>query len=111
MNYNLHVGGSAYGAGVYLTRDSSRVTVTRPSPAGGYLGYFDGDERQVGEWDARGFCLTVDGFTPRTNDSEALRDFDLCPWEDGEPCFHPACLHHVKSPCEGCGRKGGRRDG
>ncbi len=25
----------------------------------------------------------------------------------GQPCAHPACLSHVRSPCEGCGRRGG----
>lgn len=28
--------------------------------------------------------------------------------KDGEPCGHPGCLHHVKHPCEGCGRIAGR---
>ncbi|MCK5021466.1 MAG: hypothetical protein KAS32_30925 [Candidatus Peribacteraceae bacterium] len=28
--------------------------------------------------------------------------------KDGVPCDHPGCLHHVSSPCEGCGRNGGK---
>lgn len=27
--------------------------------------------------------------------------------KDGEPCWHPGCLHHVTHPCEGCGRTAG----
>lgn len=27
--------------------------------------------------------------------------------KDGIPCDHKGCLHHVKQPCEGCGRIGG----
>ena len=25
-------------------------------------------------------------------------------YKDGEPCTHKGCKHHVKHPCEGCGR-------
>jgi hypothetical protein len=24
--------------------------------------------------------------------------------KDGEPCLHKGCAHHVKHPCEVCGR-------
>ncbi len=27
---------------------------------------------------------------------------------DGVPCIHPGCLSHIKHPCEGCGRIGGK---
>ena len=29
--------------------------------------------------------------------------------QDGEPCDHIGCLHHVSHPCESCGRVAGRR--
>jgi len=28
--------------------------------------------------------------------------------QNGEPCEHKGCLHHITHPCEGCGRIGGR---
>jgi len=28
-------------------------------------------------------------------------------YQDGEPCDHKGCLHHLTHPCEGCGRLGG----
>lgn len=33
---------------------------------------------------------------------------DRFPIKDGEPCSHPGCLHHIKHPCDGCGRIGGK---
>lgn len=39
------------------------------------------------------------------------RDVGLSPvstFQDGQPCGHPGCLHHVSHPCEGCGRVAGR---
>lgn len=29
--------------------------------------------------------------------------------QDGEPCDHPGCLHHVSHPYEVCGRIAGKR--
>ncbi len=29
-------------------------------------------------------------------------------FENGQPCSHPGCLHHMKHPCEGCGRIAGQ---
>lgn len=29
-------------------------------------------------------------------------------YEDGDPCDHPGCLHHISHPCEVCGRIAGR---
>lgn len=29
--------------------------------------------------------------------------------ENGVPCSHPGCLHHVTHPCERCGRIGGMK--
>ena len=26
-------------------------------------------------------------------------------YKDGEPCLHRGCAHHVRTPCEGCGRR------
>lgn len=25
-------------------------------------------------------------------------------YEQGQPCQHSGCLHHITHPCEGCGR-------
>lgn len=39
----------------------------------------------------------------RRSDSVKLRIL-----HDGEPCDHPGCDHHMKHPCEVCGRIGAR---
>lgn len=34
--------------------------------------------------------------------------FNRTRFDEGVPCEHPGCLHHVSHPCEGCGRVAGR---
>jgi hypothetical protein len=48
------------------------------------------------------FCKTaIDSFSPEFTGC-AVKVYDHL-----TPCDHPGCLHHMKHPCEGCGRIGG----
>ena len=40
------------------------------------------------------------------SDKPVLRERLL--YRDEQPCKHKGCAHHVKNPCEGCGRIGAR---